>query len=81
MEMAKKLGDRSGEYWNNTISGRSMVKNSDLNFDVQRLDECRIPSPIRRVGFVSEDAHLLFHSNARDVGPFLKVGKNPLLSR
>jgi hypothetical protein len=34
---------------------------SDLNFEVSRLGEGRIPSPLKGIHFVKDDERVLFH--------------------
>jgi 6-phosphofructokinase 1 len=50
---------------------------TDLDFEVAKLGTCRIPSPMSRVQFVSDDAHVLFHSDLRDIEWHLGQGKRP----
>ena len=51
------------------------IKN--LNFHVQRLGECRIPSPISNIRFVDDSEHVLYHSNLEEIEQFLKSGGRP----
>lgn len=53
------------------------MKTGDLSFEVLRLGECRVPSPMSRVMFVNEDEHLLYHSGLADIEGFIKSGKRP----
>jgi 6-phosphofructokinase 1 len=50
---------------------------NDLDFTISRLGECRIPSPMSGAQFVSDEEHVLYHSNLRKVESFLDQGKNP----
>ena len=50
---------------------------NDLNFEVQRLGECRIASPMSGVQFVNEDDYVLYHTNPNRIEPFFKAGKKP----
>jgi 6-phosphofructokinase 1 len=50
---------------------------NDLDFSIETLGECRIPSPMTGVPFVSEKDHVLYHSNFRDIQPYLDAGKEP----
>lgn len=54
------------------------MEDKNLDLEVQRLGECRIPSPMRGVHFVSDDRQVLYHSDLRDIEPILKAGKKPL---
>ena len=48
-----------------------------LNFEVSRLGECRIPSPMSGMQFVNEEEHVLYHSNLSEVESLLHEGKQP----
>ena len=48
------------------------MEDKDLNFEVQRLGECRIASPMSGVPFVDEQDHVLYHTNPNLVEPFFK---------
>ena len=56
-----------------------VVEDKNMNFKVQRLGECRIPSPISNIQFVSESEHVLFHSNLAEIEQLLKAGERPSL--
>ena len=51
------------------------MKDKDLIFDVSRLGECRIPSPMSRVAFVNDDDLVPYHSYLREIEAVLKTGK------
>lgn len=53
------------------------MKNSDLDFTVLRLNECRIPSPMSGVQFVSDEESVLYHSNLAEIESLLAAGKRP----
>jgi 6-phosphofructokinase 1 len=48
---------------------------SDLNFEVSRLAEGRIPSPLKGIYFVKDDERILFHSGLREVKEHVEGGK------
>ncbi|MBE9534006.1 MAG: ATP-dependent 6-phosphofructokinase [Proteobacteria bacterium] len=50
---------------------------NDLDLIVPRLGECRIPSPMSRVNFVVDDAHVLYHGNLKTVERYQEAGKKP----
>ena len=50
---------------------------SDLNFEVSRLGECRIPSPMSKAKFVNAREHVLYHTNLREIESFLQKGMQP----
>ncbi|MGD9347649.1 MAG: ATP-dependent 6-phosphofructokinase [Candidatus Aminicenantes bacterium] len=49
----------------------------DLDFSIETLGECRIPSPMTGVPFVSDKDHVLYHSNFADMKPYMEEGKDP----
>ncbi len=50
---------------------------SDLKFEVSRLGECRIPSPLSKAKFINEREHVLYHTNLREIESFLQKGMQP----
>jgi 6-phosphofructokinase 1 len=50
---------------------------SDLNFDVSRLGECSILSPMSKSPFVDERERVIYHTNANDIKSFLNKGTQP----
>ncbi len=50
---------------------------SDLNFEISRLGECKIPSPMSEVKFVDDDKHVLFHSYLEDIKSIFEKGETP----
>jgi 6-phosphofructokinase 1 len=55
------------------------MDSTDLDFEVQRLGVCRIPSPISNFRFVGEYEQVLYHSNLEEIEGALKSGKRPLV--
>ena len=53
------------------------MQNSDIDFTIFRLGECRIPSPMPGVQFVNEEAHVLYQGNLREIESYQKAGKRP----
>lgn len=49
----------------------------ELNFEIAKLGECRIPSPMTGVQFVQDDYHLLYHAHRRDIKRFLEQNQEP----
>lgn len=49
----------------------------DLDLEVSRLGECRIPSPMSDIHFVGDDEHVLYHSNLNDIEARREAGKRP----
>ena len=50
---------------------------SDINFEVSKLGECRIPSPMIGIQFVNEDEYVLYHSNLSEIESLLGEDKKP----
>ncbi|MCP4631232.1 MAG: ATP-dependent 6-phosphofructokinase, partial [bacterium] len=53
------------------------MEEENLNFEVQRLGECRIPSPMDTTNFVDDKDHVLYHSTLPEIQQFLDQGKKP----
>lgn len=53
------------------------MKETELDFTISRLGECRILSPMRCSLFVSEDERVLFHTSPKTVQAFLESGLTP----
>ncbi|MBN1222332.1 MAG: ATP-dependent 6-phosphofructokinase [Candidatus Aminicenantes bacterium] len=52
-----------------------MQNNLDLN--IENLGECRIPSPLSGIPFVTEEEDVLFHSHFKDIEHFRRARKVP----
>jgi 6-phosphofructokinase 1 len=48
-----------------------------LDFSIDRLGECRVPSPMPGIGFVSDEEHVLYHNRLSDIQRFLEAGQAP----
>ena len=53
------------------------MKSNDIDFEVQRLSECRITSPISNIRFVGDNEQVLYHSNLEEIEGILESGKRP----
>ena len=53
------------------------MEDAELIHEVSKLGECRIPSPLAGIQFVSDEEHVLYHSNLKEIKPFLDAGKRP----
>jgi 6-phosphofructokinase 1 len=53
------------------------MNNYDLDFSVDRLDECRIPSPMSMVRFVDDRDNVLYHSRYQDINEYAERGAAP----
>ena len=47
------------------------------HFEVSRLGECRIPSPMKGSPFIKEHEHVLYHSSLPEIESYLKTGAQP----
>jgi 6-phosphofructokinase 1 len=48
-----------------------------LDFSIDRLGDCRVPSPMPGIGYVSDEEHVLYHNHLADVRRFLDAGQTP----
>lgn len=53
------------------------MKEFDSDLMVSKLGECRIPSPMPGAQFVSDEEHVLYHSNLSKIKMFLDQGRKP----
>ena len=51
--------------------------NQELNFEIEELGACSIPSPTIGSGFVKEGDRVLYHSHPEDIAPFYEKGESP----
>jgi 6-phosphofructokinase 1 len=51
------------------------MNEKELDFTIEKLGECHIPSPLHGTNFVDDEEHVLFHSKAEKVEAFFKAGK------
>jgi 6-phosphofructokinase 1 len=51
------------------------MTSGDLNFEISRLGEGRIPSPLKGVYFVKDDERVLFHSGLSETKEYFESGK------
>ena len=49
---------------------------NDLDLTISRLGECRIPSPMTGIQFVSDSDNVLYHSDQRKIKDFLGAGED-----
>ena len=50
----------------------------ELSTRVQKLGECRIPSPMRGMPFINDDERVLYHTSAKKIEDCITAGKTPL---
>ena len=53
------------------------MPDGELDFTVQRLGECRLPSPLSGVGFTGDEERVLYHARLEDLKPWLDRGAAP----
>lgn len=52
------------------------MKIEELDFRVSTLGECRIPSPLNLTNFTDDDDQVLYHSNIKNIEPYLNKPKD-----
>jgi 6-phosphofructokinase 1 len=53
------------------------MTDAGLSFEISRLGECRIPSPMKGVHFVTDEEQVLYHGNLKEVEAIIRGGKTP----
>jgi 6-phosphofructokinase 1 len=53
------------------------MQDADVNFAISKLGECRIPSPMKGVHFVTDDEKVLYHGKLQELESYLREGKAP----
>jgi 6-phosphofructokinase 1 len=53
------------------------VEKDELDFEVAKLGECRVPSPMSGVCFIESDENVLYHANLKEIRRCLDAGKQP----
>ena len=53
------------------------MQGADVNFAISKLGECRIPSPMKGVHFVTDDEQVLYHGKLQELESYLRDGKAP----
>lgn len=53
------------------------MRGDDLDLEVLRLGECRIPSPMSGIHFVDDSEDVLYHSNLMEIEAIQAAGKRP----
>jgi len=56
---------------------RLMMADTNLDFTISRLGDCRFPSPMSTRQFVGDHEYVLYHDSIEDIKPFLDEGKDP----
>ncbi len=53
------------------------MHNQELDFTIERLGECRFPSPMRGGRFTADDERILYHARFDEIKAFLDTGVKP----
>lgn len=53
------------------------MPNTDLDFTIARLGECRIPSPMTGVRFTKDDERVLYHARLEELKPWIDRRQDP----
>ncbi|HTP65614.1 MAG TPA: ATP-dependent 6-phosphofructokinase [Geobacteraceae bacterium] len=53
------------------------MTDQELDFTIERLGECRFPSPMRKGRFMGDGERIMYHSRFEDLRPFIAAGKEP----
>jgi 6-phosphofructokinase 1 len=53
------------------------MSESNLDFTIARLGECRIPSPLAGVRFTRDDERVLYHARLEDLKPWIAKSADP----
>lgn len=49
----------------------------ELDFTIERLGDCRFPSPMKAGGLIEDRERIMYHSRFEDLQPFLDAGRKP----
>jgi 6-phosphofructokinase 1 len=52
------------------------MKNSDLDFTIRQLGECRIPSPMKNAHFTGDDEKVLYNSRLAAIHGYIEAGES-----
>ncbi len=53
------------------------MTDAELDFRIERLGECRFPSPMQEARFIDDGERLLYHDRYRDLQPFIEANREP----
>lgn len=53
------------------------MNDQELDFNIEQLGECRLPSPMRDGRFTGDGERLLYHSRYEELQPFIAAGVEP----
>ena len=58
-------------------TGMSSLHDCDIDFTIERLGECRFPSPLSNVRFTRDDERILYHVSVEDTKAWICEGADP----
>ncbi len=53
------------------------MTDTELDFTIERLGECRFPTPMQKGRFAGEGERIMYHSRFEDIKPFIDAGMEP----
>jgi len=53
------------------------MKEQELDFTIERLGECRFPSPMQQGRYTGDNERIMYHSNFEAIKPFIAAGVEP----
>jgi 6-phosphofructokinase 1 len=53
------------------------MTDTELDFTIERLGECRFPSPMRKGRFAGDGERIMYHSRFEEIKPFVAAGEEP----
>jgi 6-phosphofructokinase 1 len=59
------------------LSEEKAMTDLDMDFTIERLGECRFPSPMARGQFTGDTERILYHVTLRELMTYLDVGREP----
>jgi len=53
------------------------MTDQELDFTIERLGECRFPSPMRKMRFTGDGERIMYHSRFEELVPYIAAGAEP----
>ncbi len=53
------------------------MSNNNLNFEIQKLGKCKIPSPMKSSHFTNDDEHVIYETNFKTLKKYIDKGETP----
>ncbi len=51
------------------------MENVKLDFEIENLGECHVPSPLAGMSFISDDQRILYHNDLSEIKEYMDAGK------